>query len=292
MKKITLFLLGLLVMTSASADENEYVPLVREGVVWEYVSYNSELGILPDLASVYTLEFNGACEEGHKLYRTDYNANGIANEPYLVAYVNEANKVVTINISEDLPYYINEYTNAFGKIYDFNNEDFYFLPNEAIYFSYQLANVGSSVAFTVEVGNTTRKGYHVNYDAEHDIDFKEFKIIEGIGVDCMYGDLLKPFCVFPTGKGSLVPDYPFGWIMNGLSAIYENGELVYKGCLYDEAQLLKNPMSITTVAGDKQVKSVRYYNLAGVESAQPVKGVNIKVTTYTDGTTKSEKVIK
>ena len=51
MKKIALFLLGLLVMTSASADENEYVPLVREGVVWEYVSYNSELGILPDLAS-------------------------------------------------------------------------------------------------------------------------------------------------------------------------------------------------------------------------------------------------
>ena len=43
MKKITLFLLGLQVMTSASADENEYVPLVREGVVWEYVSYNHDM---------------------------------------------------------------------------------------------------------------------------------------------------------------------------------------------------------------------------------------------------------
>ncbi len=51
-------------------------------------------------------------------------------------------------------------------------------------------------------------------------------------------------------------------------------------------------MSITTVAGDKQVKSVRYYNLAGVESAQPVKGVNIRVTTYSDGTTKSEKIVR
>ena len=46
MKKIALFLLGLLVMTSASADENEYVPLVREGVVWEYV------GVVPCPATI------------------------------------------------------------------------------------------------------------------------------------------------------------------------------------------------------------------------------------------------
>ena len=80
--------------------------------------------------------------------------------------------------------------------------------------------------------------------------------------------------------------------MSSLSAVYENGELVYKGFAYDEAQNLKNPEAITTVTGDKQVKSVRYYNLAGVESAQPVKGVNIKVTTYSDGTTKSEKIMR
>ena len=178
--------------------KQEYVPLVREGVVWEYVEYNSELGIHPDVASIYTLEFNGVCEEGYKLYRTDYNANGTANEPYLIAYANEANKVVTLNIDDNLPYYLNDYTIAFDKIYDYNNDELYFLPDEAIYMSYQLANVDGSVAFTVEVGNTTRKGYHVNYDAEHDIDTREFKIIEGIGVDCMYGDLFEPFRTFPT----------------------------------------------------------------------------------------------
>ena len=53
-----------------------------------------------------------------------------------------------------------------------------------------------------------------------------------------------------------------------------------------------NSSAITTVAGDKQVKSVRYYNLTGVESAEPVKGVNIKVTTYSDGTRKSEKMVR
>ena len=49
---------------------------------------------------------------------------------------------------------------------------------------------------------------------------------------------------------------------------------------------------ISTVKGDRQVTGVRYYNLAGVESAEPQQGVNIKVTTYSDGTRMSEKVIK
>ena len=50
--------------------------------------------------------------------------------------------------------------------------------------------------------------------------------------------------------------------------------------------------AITSIEGDKQVKSIRYFNLAGVESAEPQQGVNIKVTTYSDGTRKSEKIIK
>lgn len=277
-------------ITSASAVGNEYVPLVREGVVWEYVEYNSRVGVDPNSqeTKLYTLEFNGENEKGHMLYRTNYNANGTANESYLVAYVKEENKVVTLNADESLPYYLNVYTSEFDKIYDFNNSELYFLPDEAIYFSYQLAdNVISSEAFAIEVGNTTRNGYHVNYDVEYDIDLKEFKIIEGIGVDCMYGDLLEPFCDFPTGP---TYDDAMGWRMAGLSAVYENGELVYQGCLYDEAQELKVHTAITTVAGDRQVKSVRYYNLAGVERAEPFKGVNIKVTTYSDGTKKCEKV--
>ena len=42
----------------------------------------------------------------------------------------------------------------------------------------------------------------------------------------------------------------------------------------------------------KVVKSVKYVNLAGVESAQPFDGVNIVVTTFTDGTKAAAKVIK
>ena len=46
-----------------------------------------------------------------------------------------------------------------------------------------------------------------------------------------------------------------------------------------------------TVAS-KEVASVKYYNLAGVESATGFSGINIKVTTYTDGTKEAVKVIK
>ena len=42
----------------------------------------------------------------------------------------------------------------------------------------------------------------------------------------------------------------------------------------------------------KAVQSVRYYDLTGRQSAEPTTGINIKVTTYTDGTSRSEKVMK
>ena len=58
---------------------------------------------------------------------------------------------------------------------------------------------------------------------------------------------------------------------------------------------LVNPNIVTDVVdvnAKKQVKSISYFNLMGVESAEPVDGVNIMVTTYTDGTTSSEKILK
>lgn len=45
-------------------------------------------------------------------------------------------------------------------------------------------------------------------------------------------------------------------------------------------------------AAGKRVVSVRYYNAAGLQSAQPFEGVNIVVTTYADGSKKTEKMMK
>ena len=43
---------------------------------------------------------------------------------------------------------------------------------------------------------------------------------------------------------------------------------------------------------DKTVAGVKYYNLAGIENERPFEGVNIIVTTYTDGSRSSTKVLK
>ncbi len=49
--------------------------------------------------------------------------------------------------------------------------------------------------------------------------------------------------------------------------------------------------AVTDVTG-KAVAGVKYYNLAGIESDRPFEGVNIVVTTYTDGSRSSSKVLK
>jgi len=48
---------------------------------------------------------------------------------------------------------------------------------------------------------------------------------------------------------------------------------------------------VNEMNADKAVASVRYFNVAGQEMAQP-SGMTIKVTTYTDGTTSAVKVVK
>ena len=48
---------------------------------------------------------------------------------------------------------------------------------------------------------------------------------------------------------------------------------------------------VNEVNAAKEVSSVRYYNMAGQEMAQP-SGLTIQLTTYSDGTTAASKVIK
>ena len=57
--------------------------------------------------------------------------------------------------------------------------------------------------------------------------------------------------------------------------------------------LSKDPYtSISPVLVQREVQSVCYYNLAGMCSEQPFTGVNVVVTTYTDGSRATTKVVK
>ncbi|MDY4685049.1 MAG: hypothetical protein SO364_01520, partial [Sodaliphilus sp.] len=49
--------------------------------------------------------------------------------------------------------------------------------------------------------------------------------------------------------------------------------------------------AISEVSSAKKAKTIRYYNTLGTESSHPFKGINIMVTTHTDGTTSAKKFL-
>lgn len=60
----------------------------------------------------------------------------------------------------------------------------------------------------------------------------------------------------------------------------------------DKFQVNDTSTAIESVNVNKQIASVKYVNLNGMESATPFQGVNIEVKTYTDGTKLTSKVVK
>ena len=53
-----------------------------------------------------------------------------------------------------------------------------------------------------------------------------------------------------------------------------------------------NLTGVEQLTADKEVAGIRYINVAGQESDTPFDGMNIVVTTYTDGTISTVKVLK
>ena len=83
----------------------------------------------------------------------------------------------------------------------------------------------------------------------------------------------------------------------------QNAELVFTNVLLvdtrhdaylagDTLSPINNASGVEQVTANKQIANVRYVNVAGQESETPFDGVNIVVTTYTDGTMTTVKVMK
>ena len=245
---------GEIIFTTDDFTKDDYVPLVREGVVWEYVGYNSVLG--PEAGEeveLYTLEFNGTTEITdhvgwtyvyHNLYRTNYDEQGNAQEPYLAAYAKEEYRQVdAIGVNYWPGFEVPD------RVYNFYAPMFIIPPSYPTYpYPY---NIDNATMIDLEVAGTFRKAYHIACDGNSETAnpfIEDFKTIEGIGVDCAFGDLLMPYRPFSADANAGA-----GEKMAGLSAVYENGELVYKGCMYDVAQRLKQKKG--DVDGDGHVTS-------------------------------------
>ncbi|MCQ2290887.1 MAG: carbohydrate-binding protein [Muribaculaceae bacterium] len=70
-------------------------------------------------------------------------------------------------------------------------------------------------------------------------------------------------------------------------------ELYYVAEAFVEVDFTQNVVTgLYEVSGVREIKDVKYYNVAGQQSAAPHKGMNIVVTTYTDGTSSTRKLVK
>ena len=95
-----------------------------------------------------------------------------------------------------------------------------------------------------------------------------------------------------TSKALAGGDYEF--TINNIVISGANTDQSLYGALPDATFKVTVPGTSTAVTdiNAKAVAGVKYYNLAGVESDMPFDGVNVVVTTYTDGTKAASKVIK
>lgn len=84
-----------------------------------------------------------------------------------------------------------------------------------------------------------------------------------------------------------------GWEPNDYRFIYGTGgnNETQRFQLYNRVAMFGSSAIVEDLA-EKTINNVKYYNVAGMESNVPFDGVNIKVTTYNDGTTNTCKVIK
>ncbi len=286
MKKITLILLGMLMITSASAEEYQYLPLVKEGKKWVYFDTRAPeyfyVGYM-----VNTTEMNGHNYINYYVQESVSTPEINMDEATLRAFFREEDKKVYCvynnwEVFDDQIYYTQyEFAKYFDEatgenvLYDFNNvTDPYINPYDD--------NQPLFEGLDVEVTQEQLDDYLSNF----------YNIGEGVVIaercgavkDYLNNDMmLKPFNT----------KYPNSNVLyRKLAYIEDDGTIIYKGENYEAAIEYLNSSAITTVIGDQQVESVRYLNLAGMESADPQQGVNIKVTTYTDGSRRSEKILR
>lgn len=78
-------------------------------------------------------------------------------------------------------------------------------------------------------------------------------------------------------------------MVDGIELVTPNGESVH---LNGFNIAVNNTTALNEMTADKTIASVKYFNLAGQQIAEPAAGVTLVVTTYTDGTRTTNKVIR
>ena len=82
------------------------------------------------------------------------------------------------------------------------------------------------------------------------------------------------------------------WATPAAALVAPSESLSFQNYVIYPLEMAEIATGVNDINANKAVSSVRYYNVAGVEATTPFEGVNLVVTTYTDGTNSTVKVIK
>lgn len=140
------------------------------------------------------------------------------------------------------------------------------------------------------------ESYSLAYDIENGLDLNRLSVINGGYLDGNRVVFTEPvvtlqYIARPPVMGGAITDW------HGRTKAYYCQYNFITTRLYDSnkynVQGVRNDLSgIDVVAAEKQISNVEYVNLNGMHSKEPFKGFNIRVTTYTDGTRHTEKIIR
>ena len=272
-KTIIISILALLGMSQAVALEYEYVPFVREGVIWVYRYDNPLSSIMdPDFEigrHYFKLELKGDTVINGKVYKAMHKYSGASinwENDTVPVYLREEDKIVYGIIPDGRRFFdcpVGKYPTNKDYCYDGQEFVLYDFADPAAYWDNLLINRPALPPFTflgadtIQLANKLVKRYRWIYPY--------IMQVEGVGGDtwCGYlGYTLYPYYeTYPTSV-------PCSKIYFSFSHVIEDGEIVYKGFFFRPEDFPDSDSGHQTAIDELAADKVRqsdgnYYNLMG-----------------------------
>ena len=282
MKKILVILFAIVSSVVAQGADYEYLPLVEEGKTWHYT--------LPDHSKPCWLTMKGDTIIDGITYKKIFFGDNISPDlPWPVAYMHEENKIVTAKENFELTKWIS--SSSSPKRTEHSTTEFYHINDVKYDF-----NDYSAPDYTDQFFSAIRT--YINMGKKEDTYYGcartsvywwsdtransirnccEVWLTEGIGVEGDNVHLLKPVAApyWPRDK-----TVSFGYLSHVTNA---QGEIIYKGHYFrEEESAVQDRTNALTIISEE------YFSPSGAKMSAPT-GVCIKVTRYSDGSTKSTK---
>ena len=252
---------------------------------FENLGFTEDMTLMPYTANFYDLQ---PVDGQVYFYRTNYNDNPFFSERigiqtvYIVDGIENASEIVYWYLPEVVP---TTPANPIAINWHDSGEE-----NGYSYFDFQIIDRDiegnpidlENISYSIFVDDDQIFTFDANtyyFDVADDMTEITYSIWSN-----GYDILSNRVYFYRTNEGN----DPLFYHRIGIQVYYRIlGELVGQS----EIIYLDKNVAVDELNSEKTVANVRYYNVAGQELAQP-EGMTIQVTTYTDGTTNTTKVVK